>query len=408
VRAGDAPDRLRGVIEGLAWDVGDGVPLMLALLAEVTGQTPVPQWLDGVFDIVPLTPWAEAARPAIDPDTAQLTQEDPVLASWLRHASTARLRAVAGFAARQALTAAAVVDDPIVRHVLADDPPRPSAELDERCRQAHAAQQRASDPRRPDLRARIYALEALQAATVADPLAAAFEAVTAASTCLNIHGGHAEDLRATVIRLLGSPPAPSGSLGMRAAPGNSLRERHRWVSAHWLGPRGTVVLARTRELDRFARAFNADLNPTHKGIPTLSGEQILALHTGGDWTTAVGLNLPVGALSVQARALSAPGEDAAMATWQAGGRIQLWYVRDGRILVYLDPQRPEQLAGEQTSLLDSCLADLPLPIPGATVVDYIPIALGLLERLTGHDLDPATLDQPHLLLDVPAWRPTKN
>jgi ABC-type antimicrobial peptide transport system permease subunit len=47
-------------------------------------------------------------------------------------------------------------------------------------------------------------------------------------------------------------------------------------------------------------------------------------------------------------------------------------------------------------------------LAASTIGHYIPIVLGLLERLTGHDLDPATLDQPHLLLDVPAWPPTKN
>jgi hypothetical protein len=129
-RQGADPDCLEGLRAGLSWDDGDEVPMMLALAARVTGLTPVPEWLEGEFDVVGVEPVAEAVRPDVYPDVEQLTYDDPPLAWALRHAADGPLREAARAAARLAARVAGLEDRPEVTLALRSGPSAPSAGLD--------------------------------------------------------------------------------------------------------------------------------------------------------------------------------------------------------------------------------------------------------------------------------------
>src|SRR5487761_71292 len=90
-REGADPDCLEGLRAGLSWDEGEEVAMMLALAARVTGLTPVPEWLEGEFYVIPVEPLAEAVRPDADPPTSA----EPPLAWAQRHAADGPLREAA-------------------------------------------------------------------------------------------------------------------------------------------------------------------------------------------------------------------------------------------------------------------------------------------------------------------------
>jgi hypothetical protein len=73
-------------------------------------------------------------------------------------------------------------------------------------------------------------------------------------------------------------------------------------------------------------------------------------------------------------------------------------MKDGHTRTIIDPQRPEQHAGEAPHELDAHLTDLPLPSPPANPADYAPALLTISERLTGITLTPDWLDTAHLLI----------
>jgi hypothetical protein len=94
-RTGADPDVLASAGDGLPWAGALPVPLLLALLARVTGSPLDPSWLDGTWQVFPIEALAEAVDAGIDPDTEELTYDHPLLAWQLRHATGPGQRAAA-------------------------------------------------------------------------------------------------------------------------------------------------------------------------------------------------------------------------------------------------------------------------------------------------------------------------
>ena len=110
---------------------------------------------------------------------------------------------------------------------------------------------------------------------------------------------------------------------------------------------------------------------------------------------AGGLDLPT------VTRLSTMATPVLLITWQAKGRLRIWYLRDGELLTQLDPQRPDQNGGARPGALEQFTTGLAMPTPGADTIGHLPVALGLAHRVTGVDLTPETLDEPHLLIPRP-------
>jgi hypothetical protein len=398
-RHGEDPDRLEAYRAGLDWGSGDPAALMLALMARVTGTIPVPQWLAGDFAIVAVLPPAEDVATKAHPEMYQLTYDDPLLSFHLCRASAAQLRAVAALAVERAVAATGLATEPAVAAVLASRPPATSPALEDMFRRTLAAIPRAGKTRQPLLRSRYYTLDAIRESTGPDPLAAAFGALAAADTCLVVLGSPRAPLRQAVLDILGDPPVPTGSLGLPAVDdARSPTGRYRWITRHWLSTAGSIALAHTTDVEGVAGMLGDPARST-TAIPFLSDEPMAALRRDGDWTTVIAG--PVGGTGLYAATrLSTVAGTVLLVAWRARGRVQFWYLSGGRLLAHLDPQRPEQRAGEQPDVLDPYLTDLPMPIPGATSTEHVPTVLALIHRLTAVELAPAALDEPHLLLPL--------
>jgi hypothetical protein len=106
-RHGANPDCLEEARAGLPWETGEWVPLMLALASRVTGLRIEPEWFDGDFAVMPVSPVDDDPASTIYPPTEALTYDDGPLAWVLLHADDATRRRVAGIAARYAESAVA-------------------------------------------------------------------------------------------------------------------------------------------------------------------------------------------------------------------------------------------------------------------------------------------------------------
>lgn len=393
-REGADPDGLEALRAGLVPDEGDEVPMMLALATRVTGLTPMPEWLAGDFDVVPLEPLPEAVRPGIYPDSEALTYLDPPLAWALRRAADGPLRDATLAAARYAARVTGLDDLPEVALALRPDAPVPAAELDKLvARSLRAARKNASDRRAG---ARYWAAAALREASNPLPLAAAFRAAEAAQPAVAMLGLGAGALRAEVLGVLGDPRPPSGSMGLLASAGPLPTDKYAWTSAHWLATVGAITFLRGSAADA-AFALGPGPDGADVGVPALSSDPIAAIREEGGWSVAVENFERLGPFAMYE---NLPSKTVTIA-WSARGQARLHYSDAGRLLVMLDPQSPEQFDGAEPSVLDEYLGGLRLGPTGVGAAACLPTLLVLAERLSGVPFDPGRLDRPHLLVRRP-------
>lgn len=404
-REGADPDFLEEVRSGLPWDTADWVALMLALAARLTGQPMEPAWLDGEFLVMPVDAAAEEVRPDVYPRYEALTYEDGPLAWALEHSTDALQSAAASAAAGYVIRASGLDSRVAVATALQEGTglgPAPSAALDQMARELDRAARRSREGDRVPV-GRSWAVTALREAANPVPLAASFRAISAASLCAQALGLDAAALRATVMGALGDPAPPSGSLGLTASSGPLPADRYGWITDHWLAPVGVITFLAGASPEALARAFGGDPDHAPTGVPVLTVERIAAIRSAGEWVVAVERGEP---LAVFNRFPRISAETTAISiSWSARGRSWLHYVVGGRVRVGLDPQRPEQRAGDDPNAIDGYLAGLQLTIPGTDAAGHVPLLLAVAERLTGLRMAPEWLDQPHLLVPLPEWLP---
>ncbi len=376
-RHGADPDCLEEARAGLPWETGEWVPLMLALASRVTGLRIEPEWFDGDFAVMPVSPVDDDPASTIYPPTEALTYDDGPLAWVLLHADDATRRRVAGIAARYAESAVARHGAPEGRIRIPEKPVRAGLWF-----WAQAAAREASGP---------------------SPLAAAFRSVTAAYLCLQSLGSPDDGLRAEVMSALGDPAPPTGSLGLTAMAGPAPTDRYLWTSAHWLAPVGALRFVRGASVDEVAEAFGADTGTARSGVPPLSREVVMAFRQEGDWLVAVeGCYQPSAGIIRRSQPMPA-GTTTVSVSWAARGRSWVRYLTGDTLVAGLDPQRPGQQMrlGTDPAFLDQYTAGLQLPFPPAGyAAAQLPVMLVIAERLTGLAFTPEWLDEPHVLMNI--------
>jgi Family of unknown function (DUF6461) len=376
-RHGADPDCLEEVRAGLPWEDGEWVPLMLALVSRVTGLRIEPEWFNGDFAVMPVTPVDDDPASMIYPPTEALTYDDGPLAWALLHAGDVPRRSVAGIAARYAADQAAGQG-------------------------ARTARSRHGGAPEDHVRAaRFWAKTAAREASGPNPLAAAFMSVTAAYGCLQSLGSPEDGMRAELMSALGNPAPPAGSLGLTAMAGPAPTDRYLWTSAHWLAPVGTFRFVRGAGLDEIAEVLGADTGSARNGIPVLSWEGVMAFRQMGDWLVAVEGPRPVSAIR---RSQPMPaGTTTVSVSWEARGRSWVHYMTGDTLVAGLDPQRPGQQMrlGTDPAFLDEYTAGLQLPFPPeGYAAAQLPVMLVIAERLTGLAFAPEWLDEPHVLMSI--------
>ena len=376
-RHGADPDCLEEVRAGLPWEDGEWVPLMLALASRVTGLRIEPEWFNGDFAVMPVTPVDDDPASMIYPPTEALTYDDGPLAWALLHAGDVPRRSVAGIAARYAADQAAGHG-------------------------ARTARSRHGGAPEDRVRAgRFWAKTAAREASGPNPLAAAFMSVTAAYGCLQSLGSPEDGMRAELMSALGNPAPPAGSLGLTAMAGPAPTDRYLWTSAHWLAPVGALRFVRGAGLDEIAEALGADAGSARNGIPVLSCEGVMAFRQIGDWLVAVEGPRPVSAIR---RSQPMPaGTTTVSVSWEARGRSWVHYMTGDTLVAGLDPQRPGQQMrlGTDPAFLDEYTAGLQLPFPPeGYAAAQLPVMLVIAERLTGLAFAPEWLDEPHVLMSI--------
>lgn len=396
-REGADPDCLEGLSAGLAAEEGEEILLMLALAARVTGLAPVPGWLDGDFDVVPMEPLPEAVRPSINPGTEQLTYSDPPLAWALRHAADEPVRQAAQAAARYAARVTGLESEPKIAEALRPDAPDLSAELGKLLSRYQRAARRNPDDRGPSgPSARASAVTTVREAGNPLNLAAGFRAAKAAETLtgwLELDDGA---LRSELLAILGNPPMPSGSMGLTASPDPLPADKYAWTSAHWLAGVGAITFFQGSVADA-AYAFGPGPDGADTGIPRLFHHRVAAIREEDGWAIAVENHERLGPFApyenLQAKTVTI--------TWSARGQARLHYSDQGQLLVMLNPQAPEQMSDAELAILAGYLDGLHLGPTGTGAAACLPTLLIIAERLTGITFDPAMLDQQHLLVPSP-------
>lgn len=381
-RHGADPDCMEEVRAGLPWEDGEWVPLMLALASRVTGLRIEPQWFNGDFAVMPVTPVDDDPASMIYPPAEALTYDDGPLAWALLHAGDVPRRSVAGIAARYAADQAA----------------------GHGARTARGRNRGAPEAAMPEDRVRagrFWAKTAAREATGPNPLAAAFMSATAAYGCLQSLGSPEDGLRAELMSALGNPAPPAGSLGLTAMTGPAPTDRYLWTSAHWLAPVGAFRFVRGAGLDEIAEVLGADTGSARNGIPVLSWEGVMAFRQMGDWLVAVEGPRPVSAIR---RSQPMPaGTTTVSVSWEARGRSWVHYMTGDTLVAGLDPQRPGQQMrlGADPAFLDEYTAGLQLPFPPeGYAAAQLPVMLVIAERLTGLAFAPEWLDEPHVLMSI--------
>jgi hypothetical protein len=277
-RQGTDPASLAEACSGLPWETADWVPLMLALTARLTGLRPEPEWLAGVFLIVPLEPLAEAVVPSVHPHLESLTYDDPPLAWAMRHSSGDPLRHAARAAAGYAAHAAGLGSHPDVAQALRPGQP-PPAGLDRLAAAFERSAERSAGD--PGAAGRFWAVTAVREAANPEPLAAAFKAASAAFASLDTPGLNAGALRAAVAEALGDPEPPAGSLGLTAVPGALPADQYRWVTAHWLAPAGVITYAIGITADSLAQVLGGD--PARSWVSSSALAPLVGANLGPGW-----------------------------------------------------------------------------------------------------------------------------
>ena len=236
---------------------------MLALASRVTGLRIEPEWFDGDFAVMPVSPVDDDPASTIYPPAEALTYDDGPLAWALLHAAT--------------------------RPAAASPPSRRGTRRKRgwRPRTVPPAGTGFAIPEERVRAGRFWAKTAAREASGPSPLAAAFMSVTAAYLCLQSLGSPDDGLRAEVMSALGNPAPPIGSLGLTAMTGPAPTDRYLWTSAHWLAPVGAFRFVRGASVEEVAEAFGADTGTARNGIPALSREGVMAFRQEGDWLVAV-------------------------------------------------------------------------------------------------------------------------
>ena len=381
-RHGADPDCLEEVRAGLPWEDGEWVPLMLALASRVTGLRIEPEWFNGDFAVMPVTPVDDDPASMIYPPTEALTYDDGPLAWALLHAGDVPRRSVAGIAARYT----------------ADQAARHGART---VRGRNGGAPEAAMPEDRVRAGRFWAKTAAREASGPNPLAAAFMSVTAAYGCLQSLGSPEDGLRAELMSALGNPAPPAGSLGLTAMTGPAPTDRYLWTSAHWLAPVGAFRFVRGAGMDEIAEALGADTGTARNGIPVLSWEGVMAFRQMGDWLVAVEGPRPVSAIC-QSQPMPA-GTTTVSVSWEARGRSWVHYMTGDTLVAGLDPQRPGQQMrlGTDPAFLNEYTAGLQLPFPPeGYAAAQLPVMLVIAERLTGLAFAPEWLDEPHVLMSI--------
>lgn len=402
---GADPGVLAPALTGLRWDDALPVPLLLMLVARVTGAAPQPSWLDGSFQVVPVEVLAGAVDAGIDPDTEELTYEHPLLAWELRHAAGPRQRAAALAAARHAIGLAGLAGDPVVALALSGDPAadgplgKLAARLDRACRTS------AGDPRPMG---RFWAVTALREAANPSALAAGFRTATAAEGTAAAFGEQPAVLSEVVLAALGDQPdrlLPVGSLRLTARPGPRPGDRYQWTALHWLAPCGCITWVQDWPASAAVRAFGGPggasgfSGPVAQGRPALYDPPLAAIRDQDGWAVVTeARELP----GLESRYQAIVGTRAVSVSWSARGRSQFHYVADGRIVATFDPQRPEMPGGDDPAWLGGYLADTPPADWPDDAARCLPLLLVLAERVTGLAYAPELLDTEHLLAALPA------
>jgi hypothetical protein len=395
-RSGDEPDALARAMAGLPWSDALPAPLLLALAARLTGSPFLPSWLEGTFPVFPLEELAEAVRPAIEPDTEELTYADPPVAWAIRHAPGERQRAAARAAAGYAIGLAGLAGDPAVALGLQGDPRaaeplgKLETRLDRACRKSGGG---------PRPAGRFWAVTALREAANPSPLAAGFRAVSAAETTTAAFGDRPAGLSEAVLSELGDPPPPVGSLGLSAVPGPLPADRYRWTARHWLASCGCITFVRDWAPGTALRAFGGSAGDAVRGLPGLYHPSLAAVRDQDGWAV---VTEPRELPGLWSRYQAVPGTLAVSVSWSARGRSMFQYVVDGRFVVTFDPQRPEERDGDDPAALDDHLADLPPAVWPDDAGRTLPLLLVLAERVTGLAYAPELLDEEHLLAALPA------
>jgi Family of unknown function (DUF6461) len=398
-RTGADPNALVPAMAGLPWADALPVPLVLALAARLTGSPLQPSWLDGTFQVFPLEVLAEAVQPGIDPYTEALTYDDPPVAWAIRHAPEQRQRAAARAAARHAIGLAGLAGDPAVALGLRGDPQAAAPLGKLAARLDRASRKSGGDPQPAG---RFWAVTALREAANPSPLAAGFRAVGAAEGTSAAFGDRPGGLSAAVLAELGDPPPPAGSLGLTATPGPLPADPYRWTARHWLAACGCITFVRGWAPDAALRAFGGSPGDAVRGLPGLYHPSLAAVRDQDGWAV---LTEPSELPGLWSRYQAVRGTQAVSVSWSARGRSMFQYVADGRFVVTFDPQRPQELDGDDPAALDAQLADLPPEAWPADAARSLPLLLVLAQRVTGLAYAPELLDEEHLLAALPARPP---
>lgn len=203
-REGTRPDTLEPFRAGLPWNSGNpaqSVPLMLALIARVTGQEITSGWFDGEFATYPVAAWPEDLPVTVGAVRGPLDAEFPAELVTAAHLATRdSQRRAAAEIARHALELTRIDDHPEVRQVLAGlgEPGQlERAALDEAVRTWTwvTRAERVTD----NVRRQVRALETLRQATNPDALVAVFATLNAAA---EVRGVDPDDAQGRVRRVL--------------------------------------------------------------------------------------------------------------------------------------------------------------------------------------------------------------
>jgi hypothetical protein len=357
-----------------------GVPLSRAMFA-------------GWFAAVPITPRAGNVPATIDVLTHQFGGHEPTRAYHLAHAGPQVQRMAARQAAEHALNLSDLGSGQAVREALAHEPPQDSVALKDLLAEVQITIARSAEGRPPtELRTRYFALEAIREASSPDPEAAAFGALQAARTAALINH-RLDDFRAVTDQVLGSPPAPAGSLGLVAADDGTPGSRYRWIARHWLAAAGGLVAVPTMEPVDVARALGPGYHETHIGVPELHDQSTVGVRVTSfgalllDVSPRTALN---GAVLAQVSAEIGP---ITWISWSARGRVHLEHAADGELAASLDPLSPEQRRRfPDAAFFDPYLRGLPLPLPGVSGIGHLPVLFTVFERITGVVFSPSDLD----------------
>ena len=260
------------------------------------------------------------------------------------------------------------------------------------------AQARRNGAGEPQHGARWHAISAVRKAASPDPLVGAFTAIAAARTCLKTMHVPLAPMRAALLEALDNPAPPAGSLGLVSPQGAATAQRYQWIQSHWLATAGRLILIKSPDMTSLVDTITSKSAHQETGIPYLAYGPLTALRQVGPWAIVLASGLEwLNAPEPDLEDLSATTE-VICARWTSNGRSLLWHLDHGHTRTIIDPQRPDQSAGEAPHELDPILTDLPVPTPPANSADYAPALLAITERLTGLSFTPDWLDVPHLLI----------